>query len=149
MILTGETCDVSKISQVFGGQTSHDHCGEVLVFCQVYADGSQIEIAIGTGSGGIRGPSPECSVPISIPISIRAWNRKNTGPVTGAPSPPLRCRWNPDMAAGVQDAKRPGCIPTRTCPELVEGAWTREQMLDPDFDASKSKKTEKLFIHIC
>ena len=30
MILTGETCEVSKTSQVFAGQTSHDHCGEVL-----------------------------------------------------------------------------------------------------------------------
>jgi len=39
MILTGETCEgfgelsrvVSKTSQVFGGQTRHDHCCEVLV----------------------------------------------------------------------------------------------------------------------
>jgi len=31
MILTGETCEVSKTSQVFGGQTRHDHCGGVLV----------------------------------------------------------------------------------------------------------------------
>ncbi|RLC07388.1 MAG: hypothetical protein DRI57_26045 [Deltaproteobacteria bacterium] len=30
MILTGETCEVFKTSQVFGGQTRHDHCGEVL-----------------------------------------------------------------------------------------------------------------------
>ena len=30
MILTGETCEVSKTLQVFGGKTRHDHCGEVL-----------------------------------------------------------------------------------------------------------------------
>jgi len=31
MILTGETCEVSKTSQVFGDLACHDYCGRVLV----------------------------------------------------------------------------------------------------------------------
>jgi len=31
LILTCETCEVLKTSQVSGGQTSHDHCCEVVV----------------------------------------------------------------------------------------------------------------------
>jgi len=30
MILTGETCEVSKTSQVFGDRSCHDYCGLVL-----------------------------------------------------------------------------------------------------------------------
>jgi len=39
MILTGETCEVSKTSQVFGGLTRHDHCCEILVHKRNDSDG--------------------------------------------------------------------------------------------------------------